>query len=47
MNFIPDDEADRTEKVYGANHQRLAEIKRRYDPDNLFRSNQNIKPATA
>ncbi len=45
VNFMPDDESDRIEKVYGPNFKRLGEIKRKYDPDNLFRSNQNIKPA--
>jgi FAD/FMN-containing dehydrogenase len=45
VNFMPDDETDRIEKVYGSNFKRLAAIKRKYDPDNLFRSNQNIKPA--
>ena len=45
VNFMPGDESDRIEKVYGPNYQRLSEIKRRYDPDNLFRSNQNIKPS--
>jgi FAD/FMN-containing dehydrogenase len=44
VNFMPEDESDRVESAYGANYRRLAEIKRRYDPDNLFRMNQNIRP---
>ncbi len=44
VNFMPEDERGRTEKAYGKNYRRLAEIKRRYDPDNLFRINQNIRP---
>jgi FAD/FMN-containing dehydrogenase len=44
VNFMPDDEQDRVEKAYGTNYRRLTEIKRRYDPDNLFRMNQNIRP---
>ena len=47
VNFMPDDESERIEKVYGANYRRLADVKRTYDPMNLFRSNQNIKPARA
>ena len=45
VNFMPADESDRIEKAYGPNYRRLAEIKRRYDPGNLFRMNQNIRPA--
>ena len=45
VNFMPSDEAARVEGVYGASYSRLAEIKRRYDPANMFRMNQNIQPA--
>ncbi|WP_112661775.1 FAD-binding oxidoreductase [Microvirga flavescens] len=44
VNFMPADEPDRVETAYGGNYKRLAEIKRRYDPQNLFRMNQNVKP---
>ena len=33
--------------AYGANYDRLALLKRKYDPTNLFRMNQNIKPAAS
>jgi FAD/FMN-containing dehydrogenase len=45
INFMPQDEADRIPEAYGANYVRLAQIKAKYDPHNLFRANQNIKPA--
>ena len=47
VNFMPQDESERTPDAYGANYQRLAQIKAQYDPDNLFRANQNIRPAGA
>jgi FAD/FMN-containing dehydrogenase len=45
VNFMPTDELDRTEGAYGPNLQRLTELKRRYDPENFFFTNQNIPPA--
>lgn len=46
VNFMMDDEADgRVQATYGSNYGRLTQIKRKYDPGNLFRVNQNIKPA--
>jgi FAD/FMN-containing dehydrogenase len=45
VNFMTADETDRVRAAYGQNYKRLADVKRRYDPDNLFRVNQNIKPA--
>jgi hypothetical protein len=45
VNFMDADEADnRVALSYGDNYKRLAAIKAKYDPDNLFRVNQNIKP---
>ena len=44
---MPQDEGERTSDAYGANYARLAQIKATYDPDNLFRTNQNIRPASA
>jgi FAD/FMN-containing dehydrogenase len=45
VNFMPEDETDRVETVYGSNYRRLAAIKGRYDPRNMFRMNQNIQPS--
>jgi FAD/FMN-containing dehydrogenase len=40
-----EDGADQVRAAYGANYQRLVELKQKYDPTNLFRHNQNIKLA--
>jgi FAD/FMN-containing dehydrogenase len=46
VNYMSNDEADRVGAAYGSRHyERLATIKKKYDPDNLFRLNQNIAPA--
>jgi hypothetical protein len=46
VNFLGDEGPDRVRAAYpGATWDRLAAVKATYDPDNLFRSNQNIPPA--
>jgi FAD/FMN-containing dehydrogenase len=45
-NFMMDDEGEaRLKATFGDNYQRLAALKKKYDPANLFRVNQNIPPA--
>jgi FAD/FMN-containing dehydrogenase len=44
VNFMTEDEAGRVSSAYGSNYARLAEIKKRYDPENIFHFNQNIVP---
>jgi hypothetical protein len=41
---MPDDESARVEGIHGKGYSRLAKIKLRYDPANMFRMNQNIRP---
>jgi FAD/FMN-containing dehydrogenase len=43
VNFMTGDEGDRVAAAYGANYDRLKQIKKKYDPENIFHNNQNIK----
>jgi FAD/FMN-containing dehydrogenase len=46
VNFLGDERPERVRRAYpGSTWDRLVEVKRRYDPDNLFRRNHNIPPA--
>lgn len=45
VNFTSADDEDRVPVNYSQNYKRLVEIKTKYDPDNIFRLNQNIQPA--
>ncbi len=44
VNFISEGE-DRVRAAYGANYERMVQLKKLYDPANLFRLNQNVAPA--
>jgi len=44
VNFMSADDDGRVTANYGANYERLLAVKRKYDPDNVFRVNQNITP---
>ncbi len=46
VNNLGDEGEDRVREAYGANYERLLALKGKYDPTNLFRLNQNIKPPT-
>lgn len=45
VNFMMEEGEDRVKATYGENYDRLVEVKNKYDPENLFRVNQNIQPA--
>ena len=44
VNFMTEEEGDRVAAAYGTNYERLVQLKRQYDPENIFHRNQNIKP---
>ncbi len=44
VNFMTGDESARVPAAYGENYARLVDLKRRFDPDNVFRTNHNIAP---
>jgi FAD/FMN-containing dehydrogenase len=44
VNFLTEDEGERVAQAYGGNYERLQAIKRRFDPENLFRMNINVSP---
>jgi FAD/FMN-containing dehydrogenase len=45
VNMMMDEGEDTVKAAYRDNYKRLSEVKRKYDPNNLFKLNQNIKPA--
>jgi FAD/FMN-containing dehydrogenase len=47
VNFLTQEETERIGAAYGPNYDRLVAVKTRYDPRNLFRHNQNIKPSAS
>lgn len=47
VNNLGDEGAERVRQAYGPNYERLVALKTKYDPTNLFRHNQNVRPTTA
>lgn len=45
VNLLGDGESERVPDAYGANYSKLAELKAKWDPENIFRGNHNVAPA--
>jgi FAD/FMN-containing dehydrogenase len=45
VNYLSDEGHERVRAAYGHHYERLVDLKRKYDPENVFRNNQNIDPA--
>jgi FAD/FMN-containing dehydrogenase len=45
VNYLGDEGSSAVKASYGTNYDRLANLKKKYDPDNFFQFNQNIPPA--
>jgi hypothetical protein len=45
LNYMGEEGEDRVKQAYGKKYEKLAILKSKYDPANLFRMNQNITPA--
>jgi FAD/FMN-containing dehydrogenase len=43
-NYLDHDDSDKVSASFGSNYSRLQEVKNKYDPNNFFKLNQNIKP---
>jgi hypothetical protein len=46
VNLMAGEDQDHVPATYRQNYRRLVKVKRRHDPDNLFRLNQNVHPAS-
>jgi FAD/FMN-containing dehydrogenase len=46
VNFMTEEETGRVKSAYGESYDRLVELKNRYDPENFFRLNQNVRPSS-